>query len=31
VYGISFDASSGWLFAATHGRGIWSINVHGDD
>jgi hypothetical protein len=31
VYGLSFDASSGLLYASTHGRGIWSINVHANN
>jgi hypothetical protein len=31
VYGITLDARSGLLYAATHGRGIWSIRLHKDD
>jgi hypothetical protein len=28
VYAITLDAKSGLLYAATHGRGIWSIPLH---
>lgn len=30
VYGITLDAKSGLLYAATHGRGIWSISLHAE-
>ena len=29
VYALTLDANSGLLYAATHGRGIWSIALHG--
>jgi hypothetical protein len=31
VYAITLDAKSGLLYAATHGRGIWSIALHSHD
>ncbi|MDP9013168.1 MAG: exo-alpha-sialidase, partial [Pseudomonadota bacterium] len=31
VYSLTLDAKSGLLYAATHGRGVWSIALHGED
>jgi hypothetical protein len=31
VYGLTLDSSSRLLYAATHGRGIWRLDLSDDD
>jgi hypothetical protein len=31
VYGITFDATTHTLFAATHGRGVWRLKMEQGD